>query len=219
LFWKHTLPCLVLACSVAAAATTTTPAAAADPLTEAEVKQVVSATNGMAPVIERYQADWQQWAAERPDAGQQSDDPCIIPPDAKDAPGFDEMETVVQDNGFDSGEAYCRMSMRVYAACMADQMAQKDPNWRDKVANRDQYAEQASKQIDTSLAQLDADESLSPEQKAQVRAQLIGMREQMGSVAKSPMLAAVETVSDEDMATVKPHCADLMKIHDSLPRE
>lgn|GEM_PF-6554617 len=187
-------------------------AAAADqPLTDEQASRAVAATRELSPVISEHQEAWAAWAKERAEPLPHSDDPCVIPADAKDAPGYSDMLAIIQQNGFSDGEQYCRVSLRLYTACMANQMASEDPDWREKIVNREQHAANARQQMQESLKELEADESLTPEQKQQIRLKMGEMLAQMEGIKDNPMLAAMEKVSPEDMQTAKPHCEDLVQ--------
>jgi hypothetical protein len=187
-------------------------AAAADqPLTDDEASRAVAATRELSPVIAANQDAWAAWAKERTEPLPHSDDPCVIPAEAKGIPGYSDMLDIIHNQGFSDGEQYCRVSLRLYTACMANQMAAEDPDWREKIINREQHAANARQQMEASLKELEADESLTPDQKQQIREKMAQMLVQMEGIKDNPMLAAMEKVTPEDMQTAKPHCDDLLQ--------
>lgn len=185
------------------------PAAQAEPLTEEMALRTLATTRELAPLVAAHQEAWEAWGREHAQSSPDGADPCVIPEDAKNLPGYDDMLATIRSNGFTDTEAYCRAAMQIHTACMANRVAEEDPQWRDRLVNRNQHIEDARRQMEASLREVDADATLTDDQKQQIRRFMSEKMAQVDEMKDSPVLTAMETVSPEDMAVVKPHCDEL----------
>jgi hypothetical protein len=181
--------------------------AAEPPLTDGDVQRVIAAARDLQPVLEKHQQELEAWG--KREETTLGEDPCKDTARMRSAPGYEEMTGVVKRHGFADGSAYCRTSVRVFAACGAIDAARTNPNWRADLTNRGAHMAEAGQRMQKALQAVDANPQLSAEQKQAMRQQMAQMVERMDKANRNPMLAIFENVTEADMRTVEPHCEAL----------
>ncbi|HRK67482.1 MAG TPA: hypothetical protein PKY73_08015 [Hyphomonas sp.] len=133
------------------------PAVAANegPLTDQKIEATIETMQDLRPVMEKHQEALDNLISEDERANM---DPCSPPAKVRESAAYREMETVVREHGFKDGEQWCRMAQRITAAYAAVKIEAEEPQWREKMAEVREQIESAP--------------NLSPEQKAQLMAQL-----------------------------------------------
>lgn len=192
------------------------PALAGDAqLTSRDVTEVIASMKALAPIVSKHRSSLQQYTRAQPPAAA-NDDPCRQTKGARALPGYAEAERVVKEHGFRDGEHYCRVSLRIFAACGVVRADREHPEWREDLARRDEQAAQARAQMNRMLAELDDEPALSAEQKRQMRKQLTEMLKDLDRPSGNPLIAMLERVSKADTTVVAPHCAELESVARAL---
>lgn len=164
------------------------PASAAvdEPLTDQNIEAAIATMRDLRPVMEKNQEELDKLISEEERADL---DPCSPPAHVRASPIYQEMDVVVRQHGFTSSEQWCRIAQRITAAYAAVKIEAEEPQWREKMAEVRQQIESAP--------------NLSPEQKAQLMAQL----------EESAAVIGAQEAPEADKAAVK---ANLGKIESAL---
>jgi hypothetical protein len=161
------------------------PVQAAASLTDAEVASLIATLNELGPVLSKHREALAKFAATH--RTQAADDPCIITPDMRGAPGFDQMEKTVHAHGYGGAEAWCRAMKRMTESYISARIDREAPDFDQRIAD-------ARKRLDSA-------ENLSAEQKKQLGEQI--------NIAER--LRRPKDVSAEDKATVLRHQSEIEK--------
>ncbi len=162
------------------------PAAAEEPLTDQKIEATIATMRDLRPVMERNQDALDKLIGE----DERADiDPCAPPEKVRESAAYQEMEAVVRQHGFASGEQWCHVAQRITAAYAAVKIEAEEPQWREKMADVRQQIETAP--------------NLSAEQKDQLMAQL----------EESTSAIGAQDAPEADKAAVK---ANLDKIESAL---
>lgn len=183
-------------------------------LSQGDVTAVIAAMQDLAPVVSKNRAALEQYT--RVQTRGSSGDPCRPKAETRKLPGYADAERVIKEHGFADGEQYCRMSLRVFAACGVVRADQERPTWREDLGKREEQTAQARAQMTRMLKELDDEADMPDGQKQQLRKQLTQMLQELDTPASNPLFEVIEDVSDADKAAVAPHCADLERVARAL---
>lgn len=167
--------------------------AVADTLTERDVKNFISS-------LEALQDMEGELADLADEINQEPADPTAGMPDLShlfsDAvgrmeghPQFEQFADIVEDNGFDSANAWGETGDRVFRAWMAIEMEGQSVAARQEMAN--------------AIAEIDNTPNLSAEQKAQMKAMMQGAVSMMEQASDAP---------EADVQALRPHLEELRRV-------
>ena len=185
-------------------------------LSQSDVTAVIAAMQDLAPVVSKNRAALEQYTRVQTRGRGSAGDPCRPRADTRKLPGYADAERIIKEHGFADGEQYCRMSLRVFAACGVVRADQERPTWREDLGKREEQTAQARAQMTRMLKELDDETDMPDGQKQQLRKQLTQMLQELDAPAANPLLDVIEDVSDADKAAVAPHCADLERVARAL---